>query len=163
MAEVHLSNSKIATYRDFWPHYLREHGKPRTRGHPFLRDGAGHSLASGADPHRRPVVRAGGAGGRVYACLDWAFLHRKELASDLYIPLLVVCFRLPNGRIMDKRAARRGTGPVRVPVANPKLTALVKYVVYRRLWEGPTAHRRCVISLHNISAPILSVAGKRAL
>ena len=26
-----ISNSRITTYRDFWPYYLREHAKPRTR------------------------------------------------------------------------------------------------------------------------------------
>ena len=39
MAETHLSNSKIATYREFWPHYLREHSKPETRSIHFVGTG----------------------------------------------------------------------------------------------------------------------------
>ncbi len=39
MADVHLSNSKIATYREFWPHYLREHSKPETRAIHFVGTG----------------------------------------------------------------------------------------------------------------------------
>jgi hypothetical protein len=45
MADAHhLSNSKIATYRDFWPYYLREHGKPATRRIHFF--GTGLATAS---------------------------------------------------------------------------------------------------------------------
>lgn len=45
MADAHhLSNSKIVTYRDFWPYYLREHGKPATRAIHFF--GTGLAVAS---------------------------------------------------------------------------------------------------------------------
>lgn len=45
MTDAHrLSNSRIAAYRDFWPYYLREHGKPATRAVHFL--GTGLAVAS---------------------------------------------------------------------------------------------------------------------
>jgi hypothetical protein len=33
------SNSKITAYRDFWPYYLREHGRPQTRAIHFVGTG----------------------------------------------------------------------------------------------------------------------------
>jgi hypothetical protein len=39
MADGSATNQAIETYKDFWPYYLREHARPRTRAVHFLGTG----------------------------------------------------------------------------------------------------------------------------
>jgi hypothetical protein len=58
---------RIATYAEFWPHYLRAHRDPRTRASHFLGTGLGLGLLVGSAALRdwRLLVAAPVAG---YAC-----------------------------------------------------------------------------------------------
>lgn len=59
-------NERFTTYREFWPHYLREHAKPKTRTLHFLGTGVATmalvALAATGEFWLLPVALAAGYG-----------------------------------------------------------------------------------------------------
>jgi hypothetical protein len=97
---------RIATYREFWPHYLREHAKPATRAIHF----AGTAIATASvaglilsgNVWFLPGILIGGYGP---AWTAHFFVEHNRPATFQYP--LVAGFRLPHGVGMAHRPAGR--------------------------------------------------------
>jgi hypothetical protein len=96
MSDVRTGQKQIATYREFWPYYLREHAKPETRAIHYL----GTAIASLAlalliatgNLWYGPVALVGGYGP---AWIAHFFVEKNRPATFVY-PLwsLVSDFRM---------------------------------------------------------------------
>ncbi len=107
---------KIATYKEFWPHYLREHAKPETRAVHYLGTGLASAsilaLVATGNPWFVPLGLVAGYGP---AWIGHFFLEKNRPATFTY-PLwsLVSDYRMAwtwlSGRLPDE-LARAGVKP----------------------------------------------------
>lgn len=72
----------ITRYRDFWPHYLREHAKPATRRLHFLGTGLGLALLAAALATQTWwLIAAALASGYLFAWIGHAAVERNRPAT----------------------------------------------------------------------------------
>jgi hypothetical protein len=110
--------SRYASFRDFWPHYLREHKRPATRRLHYAGTGLVLALAAAALATRDwRLIAAVPPAGYGFAWLGHAAIERNRPATFTY-PLwsLVADFRMAwfwvSGRL-DSELAEAGVQPER--------------------------------------------------
>ncbi len=120
MADARLSNSKIATYREFWPHYLREHGKPATRRIHFLGTGlAVAGLVGWATTGNGWFAAVALVGGYAPAWIGHFFIEKNRPATFTYpVWSLISDFRMAGlwvVGLLGPELERAGVPPGRAP------------------------------------------------
>lgn len=77
--------TRYQTFRDFWPHYLREHSRPSTRAIHYAGTTLVVLLAAGAAATGRPVLLAAmPVAGYGFAWAGHAFAERNRPATFTY-------------------------------------------------------------------------------
>ena len=88
--------TKIQTYHEFWPYYLREHGKRETRALHFLGTALAIGLFAAAIYYRDWIITFGALiSGYLFAWIGHFFVERNRPATFTY-PLwsLISDFRM---------------------------------------------------------------------
>jgi hypothetical protein len=116
MADSSPSNHRIATYADFWPHYLREHASSLTRSLHFVGTAAAVlSLAAAAITGRLWFIAVAAAAGYVPAWLAH-LVYEKNRPTTFTYPVwsLISDFRMASlwlvghlGDELDKAGVER--------------------------------------------------------
>jgi hypothetical protein len=85
MADAPPSNRRIATYADFWPHYLQEHTRPATRRLHFLGTAAAVlSLTIAATAERPWFIAVAAVAGYGPAWLGHVLFERNQPTTFTY-------------------------------------------------------------------------------
>jgi hypothetical protein len=153
------TGERIETYGDFWPYYLQQHSKPRTRAIHYLGTGLAFfsilALIATFNPWFVLLALVAGYGP---AWIGHFFVENNRPATFTY-PLwsLFSDFRMAWDWLSGTLAGelqKAGVTP-----ANPPLTLLVNYISELGASLRTPVCRVGIVSLHRISTPVPSLVG----